>query len=75
MTLLEIAEYLSVTQQTLYDQNGMCVLRKIGEYENSHNCIVMIHNFKGAEEGSFYITKPDDNVTFILLVHECISNK
>lgn len=75
MTLLEIAEYLAATQQTLYDRNGMNVLRNIGEYENSHNSIVLIHCLKGAEEESFYIQKPDDNVTFILLVHEYISNK
>lgn len=75
MTLLEIAEYLSATQQTLYDQNGMCVLRNIGEYENSHRSITLIHQWKGAFENSFYIQKPDDNVIFILLVHECISNK
>lgn len=74
MTLLEIAEYLATTQQSLYDQNGMCVLRPVGEYENSHRAITAIHQLKGAEEDSFYITKPDDAVTFILLVHECISN-
>lgn len=74
MTLLEIAEHLATTQQTLYDHNGMCVLRNIGEYENSHRAITSIHQWKGILEDSFYIQKPDDNVTFILLVHECISN-
>jgi hypothetical protein len=74
MTLLEIAEHLAATQQTLYNQEGMCVLRLIGEYENSQRSITDIHEWKGAEKDSFYITKPDDGVTFILLVHECISN-
>lgn len=75
MTLLEIAEHLAVTQQSLYNHNGMCVLRGIGEYENSHRALTAIHLLKGAEEDRFYITKPDDAVTFILLVHECISNR
>lgn len=75
MTLLEIAEYLSVTQQTLYDKNGMCVLRNIDEYENSHHAITTIHLWKGANEGSFYCQKPDDNATFILLVHEVLNGK
>ena len=75
MTLLEIAEYLSTTQQTLYDRDGMNVLRNIGQYGNSYDSITAIHQWKGAFEDSFYIQKPDDNVTFILLVHECISNK
>jgi len=75
MTLLEIAEYLSATQQTLYDQNGRCVLRDVVDYAECSRSITTIHTFKAAYEASFYIQKPDDNVTFILLVHECISNK
>ena len=74
MTLLEIAEHLATTQQSLYDHNGMCVLRNIDEYENSHRALTTIHEWKAVGEDSFYITKPDDAVTFILLVHECISN-
>ena len=75
MTLLEIAEYLSATQQTLYDRNGRCVLRDISTYDKFCHAMAMIHTFKGADEESFFCQKPDDNVTFILLVHECISNK
>lgn len=75
MTLLEIAEYLAVTQQTLYDRNGMCVLRNIGEYENSIIALNRIHHFKKIHELSFYCQKPDDNVTFILLVYEADNGK
>jgi hypothetical protein len=75
MTLLEIAEYLSATQQTLYDHNGRCVLRDVADYGDFHKQITIIQSFKELFETSFYTMKPDDNVTFILLVHECISNK
>ena len=70
MTLLEIAEYLAATQQTLYDHNGMCTLRNVGKYAAAYRSIVKIHTFKGTHEASFYTQKSDDNVTFILLVHE-----
>jgi hypothetical protein len=75
MTLLEIAEYLSVTQQTLYDKNGMCVLRNIGKYEKSQRALNNIHFWKGPFEDRFYIQKPDDNATFILLVNEVVNGK
>lgn len=74
MTLLEIAEYLANTQQTLYDRSGRNVLRDVSTYDKFYDSLNRIHNFKGAHEESFFCQSPDDNVTFILLVHECISN-
>jgi hypothetical protein len=70
MTLLEIAEYLANTQQTLYDQNGRCVLRDVATFDKFAHQLTLILTFKGAFENSFYMMKPDESVTFILLVHE-----
>ena len=74
MTLLEIAEYLATTQQTLYDQYGRCVLRDVADWNDFHKALFKLADWKYPSP-SFSISSVDDNVTFILLVHECISNK
>ncbi len=69
MTLLEIAEHLCNTKQNLYDRQGGCVLRKIGEYNKSHQVVNTIHAWKQYDE-MLSSTSSEQNVMFILFVNE-----